>query len=144
MLRVSYRYELPFGVGKSHVKHGVPARIIGGWSVAGFISADNGTPVTVSSPADFFTYFGGGNGQRPMATGQKASLDSLNTWMARLTSTPPLSPHAALFVWQREPHFAGCARAGNVNWDALIEKRFSITERVALDFRTELYNASTR
>ena len=30
---------------------------------------------------------------------------------------------------------------GNVNWDALIEKRFAINERVGVDFRTELYNA---
>ncbi len=30
---------------------------------------------------------------------------------------------------------------GTVNWDALIEKRFTITERFSLDFRTELFNA---
>ena len=75
VLRISYRYELPFGVGKPHVNRGVAARVIGGWSIAGFISADNGVPITVTSPADFFTYFGGGNGQRPTATGKPAKLD---------------------------------------------------------------------
>lgn len=30
---------------------------------------------------------------------------------------------------------------GNKNFDLLIEKRFSFTERFALDFRTELFNA---
>ncbi len=30
---------------------------------------------------------------------------------------------------------------GNYNWDLLIEKRLSFTERYSLDFRTEIYNA---
>ena len=30
---------------------------------------------------------------------------------------------------------------GNKNWDLLIEKRISFTERIALDFRTELFHA---
>jgi hypothetical protein len=142
VLRLSYRYELPFGVGRPHLRSGWLARVAGGWSLAGFISVDNGTPVSVTSPADFFTYFGGGGGQRPTATGQPAHLDDRQYVdgapyfnAAAFTRTPPFS-------------FGNVSRTlpdvrnpGNVNWDALIEKRFAITERVGLDFRTELYNA---
>ena len=31
---------------------------------------------------------------------------------------------------------------GTWGWDALIEKRFAITERIGLDFRTEMFNAT--
>jgi hypothetical protein len=142
VLRVSYRYELPFGVGKPRLNHGVASRVIGGWSIADFISADNGVPITVTSPADFFTYFVGGNGQRPTATGKPSKLDDLqyvdgapNSNSAAFTRTAPIS-------------FGNVSRAlsdvrnpGNVNWDVPIETRISITERIARDFRTELYNA---
>ena len=142
VLRISYRYELPFGVGKPSLNHGIAARIIGGWSIAGFISVDNGAPITVTSPADFFTYFGGGNGQRPTATGQPAKLDDRQY----VDGAPYFN--AAAFTRTAPFAFGNVSRAlsdvrnpGNMNWDALIEKRFSINERVALDFRTELYNA---
>jgi hypothetical protein len=141
-VRLSYRYELPFGVGKARLSRGWLARVAGGWSLAGFISADNGTPVTVTSPADFFTYFGGGAAQRPTATGQPAHLDN--------RSYVDGAPYFNAAAFSRTPPytFGNVSRAlpdvrnpGNFNWDALIEKRIAITERVGLDFRTELFNA---
>ena len=74
VLRLSYRYELPLGLGKPYVNRGALAPLIGGWSVAGFISADYGTPVSVLSPNDSNS-FGGGESMRPNATGQRARLD---------------------------------------------------------------------
>ncbi len=38
-------------------------------------------------------------------------------------------------------HLSDVRVPGNSDFDILIEKRFSITERYALDFRTELFNA---
>ena len=79
---------------------------------------------------------------RPNATGQKASLDT------RQYADGAAYFNAAAFV--RTPQFAfgnvsrtvpDVRNPGNVNWDDLIEKRMSISERIALDFRTELYNA---
>ncbi len=130
------------GLGKPHLSHGLLARIGGGWALAGFISADNGTPVSVTSPNDSNS-FGGGSGMRPNATGQKAALDTERQYVDGALYFNP-----AAFL--RTPQFAfgnvsrtlpDVRNPGNVNWDALIEKRISITERVALDFRTELYNA---
>ncbi|MBM4077704.1 MAG: hypothetical protein FJ267_18910 [Planctomycetes bacterium] len=78
---------------------------------------------------------------RPNATGEKAKLDSIE-----------MKDGAAYFnagAFRRTPQFL----FGNVsrtlpdvrlpitwNWDALIEKRFFITERVSLDFRNEFFN----
>ena len=140
--RISYRYEFPFGVGKPYLNHGLLARIGGGWALAGFISADNGNPVTVTSPNDSNS-FGGGSGMRPNATGQKAALDGGRQFVDGALYFNPAA-------FSRTPQFAfgnvsrtlpDVRNPGNVNWDALIEKRISITERVAVDFRTELYNA---
>ncbi len=141
VVRISYRYELPFGVGKPMVNHGVMARVVGGWALAGFISLENGTPITVTSPNDSNS-FGGGSGMRPNATGQKASLDT------RQYADGAAYFNAAAFVRTPQFAFGNASRTvpdvrnpGNVNWDVLIEKRMSISERIALDFRTELYNA---
>jgi hypothetical protein len=140
--RISYRYELPFGVGKARLNHGILARVLGGWALAGFISADNGTPVSVTSPNDSNS-FGGGSGMRPNATGQKASLDGGHQYVDGALYFNPAA-------FSRTPQFSfgnvsrtlpDVRNPGTVNWDALIEKRFSITERIGLDFRTELYNA---
>ncbi|HUS08219.1 MAG TPA: carboxypeptidase-like regulatory domain-containing protein, partial [Bryobacteraceae bacterium] len=139
--RISYRYELPFGIGKPMLKQGVLARVVGGWALAGFISADNGTPVSVTSPNDSNS-FGGGSGMRPNATGQKAKLDD------RQYVDGASYFNAAAFARTPQFTFGNVSRTlpdvrnpGNVNWDVLIEKRMAITERVGLDFRTELYNA---
>ena len=142
VLRMSYRYELPFGVGRQFVNRGVAARILGGWSVAGFVTWDNGTPISVSSPNDSNS-FGGGSAMRPNATGQKAAFNGERKYEEG-------APYFSAQAFARTPQFAfgnvsrtlpGVRNPGTVNWDALIEKRFAITERFSLAFRTELFNA---
>jgi hypothetical protein len=140
VLRISYRYDLPFGLGKRWANRGWAARVIGGWGFAGFISADNGSPIQVTGPNDSNSF---GGSQRPDATGEKARLDD----------RPALEDGALYFnpaAFRRAPQFTfGTASRtvpdvltpGNVNWDVLIEKRIAVNERVGLDFRTELYNA---
>jgi len=139
VVRLSLRYELPFGVGKPRVNKGVMARIIGGWSTGVYFTWDNGTPVQVTNPNDSNSF---GGSARPVATGQPAAIDN-----------PKLEDGARYFnaaAFARAPQFTfgNVSRnlpdvrvPGNKNWDLLIEKRFSINERMAVDFRTELFNA---
>lgn len=142
VLRLSYRYELPAGVGKRYLNRGWAARVIGGWSVAGFVSAESGTPLSVSSPNDSNS-FGGAAAMRPNATGQRARLDGGPT-----LADGGLYFNPAAFVRAPQFTFGNVSRTlpdvrlpNNVNWDLLVEKRISISERVALDFRAELFNA---
>jgi hypothetical protein len=138
--RFSYRYELPFGINRKYFNQGVAAKVLGGWSIAGFLSMESGSPLVLAGPNDSNSF---GGSQRPDATGTPARLDG-----------GPTYEDGALFfnpaAFRRAPQFTfGTASRtvpdvlspGLMNWDALIEKRFSITERWALDFRTELYNA---
>jgi len=141
ILRFSYRYELPMGVGKPYLSRGWMARVIGGWSVAGFVTAESGIPTAVSSPNDTNSLGGGGN-QRPNATGQKARLDGARQYVdgaryfnsAAFVRTPP---YAFGNVSRTLPDVRN---PGPFNWDLLVEKRIAITERAGLDFRTELFN----
>ena len=47
VLQIGWVYELPLGKGKTLVKSGVPAAILGGWQVNGVMAAYTGTPFTV-------------------------------------------------------------------------------------------------
>ncbi len=133
------RYELPFGVGKPRLNRGILARVAGGWSTGVYWSWDNGTPIQVTNPNDSNSF---GGSARPVATGQPGKIDS-----------PQLVDggryfNAAAFARSPQFTFGNVSRnlpdvrvPGNKNWDLLIEKRISITERYSLDFRTELFNA---
>lgn len=92
VLRLSYRYELPFGVGRKYVRSGWAARVVGGWSLAGFISADNGTPVSVSSPRTSSPTSAAGPARDPWPPGSLRILTAANTWMEPHTSMPLPSP----------------------------------------------------
>lgn len=140
VLRVSYRYDLPFGVGRPYLKQGWMARVIGGWSLAGFISADNGSPISVGGPNDSNSF---GGGQRPDATGQKASRDGSREYVdGALYFNPAAFARAPQFTFGTASRTVpDVLMPGLVNWDVLIEKRIAVNERVGVDFRTELYNA---
>ncbi len=137
--RLSVRYDLPFGLGRKYMNTGWAAKIIGGWAVASFITWDNGLPISVTGPNDSNSF---GGGQRPDATGEKASIDSQTFVDGAMYFNPAAFRRAPQFTFGTASRTVPDVRnPGTWGWDALIEKRFAITERVGLDFRTELFNA---
>lgn len=140
VVRLSFRYELPFGVGKPHLSRGLLARIAGGWSTAMFYTWDNGTPVQVTTSVNDSNSFGGG--QRPDATGERARLDDRTLEDGALWFNPGAFRRAQQFTFGNVSRNLPDVRVpGFQNFDILIEKRISFTERYSLDFRTELFNA---
>ncbi|MBL8229038.1 MAG: TonB-dependent receptor [Bryobacterales bacterium] len=138
VLRLSYRYDLPLGRGRRYLRGGVASHVIGGWSVAGFVTADNGTPISVSGPNDSNSF---GGGQRPDATGQKARIDSRSYVDGAVYFNAAAFSRAPQFTFGTASRTVPDARVpGMVNWDLLVEKRFQMTERFGLDFRSEFYN----
>ncbi|MBZ2179515.1 MAG: TonB-dependent receptor [Acidobacteria bacterium] len=139
VMGLSLRYELPFGVGKPRLNRGVLARVAGGWSTALYYSWENGTPVQVTGPNDSNSF---GGGQRPNATGLPARLDKREMVDGGLYFNPAAFARAPQFTFGNVSRNLPDVRVpGMKNWDLLIEKRISFTERMALDFRTELFNA---
>lgn len=55
---LSYSYELPLGKGKAWLKSGVPAAILGGWSVAAIHTYNSGGPLQITIPNNL-PIFGG-------------------------------------------------------------------------------------
>lgn len=140
LVRFSVRYDLPFGLGRKWMNKGWAAKIIGGWAVASFVSWDNGLPISVTGPNDSNSF---GGSQRPDATGQKARLDSRSMEDGGLYFNPAAFKRAAQFTFGTASRTVPDVRApGTWGWDALIEKRFAITEKVGVDFRTEMFNGS--
>ena len=135
VIRLSTRYDLPRFTSSRALAH-----VVNGWSVGSFLSIESGTPIAVTSPNDSAS-FGGGAGMRPVATGEPAGLGSVDL----VDGVQYFNANA----FRRTPQyqFGNVSRAlpdvrnpRNWNWDALVEKRFRITERTSLDFRSEFFN----
>jgi hypothetical protein len=141
VLRLSLRYELPFGAGRKYWNRGLASRTLGGWSVATFWTWDNGLPVRVTSPNDSSS-FGGGGVFRPNATGQSARLkgDTQFSDGAPYFNTAAFSRTPAFTFGNVSRVLPDVRQPGQNIWDMLIEKRFTITERIGLNFRTEMFN----
>ena len=141
-VRVSMRYEAPFGPGKSLLTHGIASRVLGGWVAGAFYVLDTGRPLAVTSTNNSNS-LGGGSGMRPMATGVSDALPG----------GPTIADGGLYFntaAFSRTPAYA----FGNVsrylpdvdaptswNVDALLEKNVPVRERFRLTFRAEFLNA---
>jgi hypothetical protein len=133
-LVLSFMAELPFGFGKPFLNHGLAAKILGGWQVSGLSTMQSGRPFDIFSSRDS-EYTGISN--RPDLVGStELPADS-----PRNQTGPPVTG------FDVQPF----GRPGNVgrnlftgptlfNTDIDLLKRFTITERVNLEFRAECYN----
>ncbi len=141
VIRGSVRYELAFGSGRKYMNRGWMGRVVGGWSVGSFWSFDNGFPVRVSAPNDSNS-FGGGINMLPNATGQRAGLDSRSfVDKAPYFNGGAFSRPASFTFGNVRRTLPDVRNPGTNNWDMLLEKRFTLTERIGLDFCTEMFNA---
>jgi hypothetical protein len=156
----SYVLDLPFGKGKHFFNsaHGITDKLIGGWSVNGIATLQNGFPLALmdASPNLFETNFGIGNGgpgppgagvSRPNYTqgcdknfAASSLQDHLTHWFNASCFTQP-----GPFEFGNEPRVDSAMRADGVkNIDFSLSKRTTLTERVSLAFRAEFYNIFNR
>src|SRR4029077_3210428 len=116
--------DLPFGPGRRHLTRGALANIAGGWSLGGFYSWDNGTPLRLTSPNDSNS-FGGGTNMRPtLVPGVSAAIDDRGDLTdGALYFNPAAFTRTAPFTFGNAPRTLPEVRnpAAN-NVDLLIEK----------------------
>lgn len=142
---VSYIVDLPFGKGRRYLSSvGGPAeRIIGGWGINGATTFQTGNPLNLTMANNSTNSFGGG--QRPNSTGSSARLDGsaqsrLAGWFnaGAFTATPA-------FTFGNVARTLGNVRGHGINnFDFTIFKNTRITERLGLQFRTEVFNLFNR
>jgi hypothetical protein len=133
-------YELPFGAGKPHLSSpGTLRTIFGSWEVSSLVNARTGFPVNVTidrSSAD--TPDGNTNNQRPdLVPGVSltpAGGQSVGAWINPAAFAPP-----AAGTWGDAPR--NLLRApGAWQIDLGVSKRLLFTERLQLQFRTDIFN----
>jgi hypothetical protein len=135
---LNFRAELPFGRGKDHLNNGLVGKALEGWSWSGILLAQTGFPFDIFAPGDDSNATG--------AT-QRADFDPHGTPAPPPTnpSGPMTGPNPGLFSF---PLFGGPGNLtrnqfygpGFTNLDMVIAKQTHITERISLEFRTEVYN----
>lgn len=142
VLTASSVWELPFGGGKwLNTGNGFLNAIIGGWSLNGIYTFMTGEPFSVTS------------GVRTANFSHVSRADVVKPIEAKLqdkagVAGPVIFADASAFA-PPKPGSDGAGRNIFVaqsywNLDIGIIKRFQLTERVGLDFRTEMFNALNR
>ena len=144
----TYVYELPF----MREQRGVLGRVVGGWQLSGVTTFETGVPFTVTNGVDSNGV--GGNNDRPdfNPLGQKGvravpSTTSPTGYVNPDANNAPIDPKTARYIGIA----AGAGRTGTLgrntertrginNFDFTVQKQFRLTERTALQFRTEFFN----
>lgn len=142
---ISYIVDLPFGKGQAfgHDVTGVMDKLISGWGVNGVTTFQSGNPLPISVAVNTTNSFGGG--QRPNRTGASANLDGsaqsrLNQWFNTSAFSLPAS-----FSFGNAARTMPDARGhGVANYDFTAFKNTAITEKVSVQFRTEVFNLFNR
>ena len=142
---MSFIYDLPFGKGKKFMNgtNGGVSRLVGGWGINGITTFQSGNPLNMTMAVNTTNSQGGG--QRPNSTGASANLtgsaqNRLGKWFdtSAFTATPAFQfGNVARTLTDVRSH-------GIANYNLTIFKNTTITERVGLQFRTEIFNLFNR
>ncbi|MDQ6700499.1 MAG: TonB-dependent receptor, partial [Acidobacteriota bacterium] len=134
----SVLYTLPFGKGNRFLDHGgIVNEIVGGWQLSSIFLMQSGAPLDTTSWDSAGTSF------VPAST-RLNCVAGVNTVVDHPTADRYLNPLA--FRNSLAGQYGNCGRNNliaprQVNLDASLIKDFHITERQALQFRMEMFNA---
>jgi hypothetical protein len=135
----NYTWQIPVGRGQQRLAEGVTGRILEGWQFSGISSFSSGLPFDIFTDLDTAHT---GEIQRPDFNpgGSPVPVNNPRT---------QTGPNLGFFS------DAPFGRGGNLgrnrfygpginNWDVVLQKTTSISERIVLEFRTEVYNLFNR
>jgi hypothetical protein len=137
-LILNYVFEVPFGPGHSHFNSGIGARVLGGWELSGLSTFQSGRPFDIYSSRDS-EYTGLSN--RPDLIGDP----SIPADAPRNQTGPPITAFD-LQPFGRPGSLGRNSFTGPKYYDTDLNlvKNTSITEKVNLQFRAEVYNVFNR
>ena len=135
-------YELPFGKGHAFAHTGRTANsLLGGWQVSAIVTASTGLPFTVRTTQDYSNT--GSASPRPDRTCNGTGPRKLNQWFnTSCFSTAALAQDFA----NGTPRFGNAGRnilrlPGMQNWDIGLNKKFTIHDQLAAEFKGGFFNA---
>ena len=137
----SWVYDLPFGVGKKWLNHGLAAKTIGGWQINSIITLMTGTPMTFGASGSSLNT--PGSTQTADQVAPVTLLYGINT--PNKGGSPWFSQ--ASFVQPTGVRFGSSGRntlsgPGFFNADLSIFKIFNFTERVKMEIRGESFSVT--
>jgi len=142
-LVVNYIYELPFGRGKQFVNTGFGGRILEGWQISGITTYQTGHPYDIFYNTDNqhtgLSSRGVLIGSTALPAGHPEDQTGVNGAGFCTSATLCPTPWGQSGVG-RNQYFG----PDYLNWSMVFSKNTSITERVKLQFRTEVYNLFNR
>lgn len=153
-------YELPFGRGQRYMSGGgITNEIVGGWQISAINSAASGYQFNITDTpaanlqvtASSVPTYRGGNIYRPNRINPSAPLYTLDKKRSTGTAlqylnvnnyTPASGPVLAIPTTTPFGNLArNAGRSPAINFlNLAINKRFAVTERANIEFRSELYN----
>ncbi len=166
-------YELPFGKGRSYMSdaHPVTEALLGGWQAGGVVNARTGLPIDVTIARNDIAYLDTRNGayvNAPILSGsQIVTIPVINNPYGGAfrnnrrpnvvagvnpfleTSDRRFILNPAAFSTPAPGQFGNLGRwalhgPGLVQTDLTLQKKFRISERFNLEFRSEIYNVFNR
>lgn len=133
--------DVPFGLGRRYGSHisRVEDAALGGWTLTAIATFQSGTAFGVSAPNQTGVPYGGERPNR-ICNGTDTSLSG------NLRSDGLKDFNTSCFVLPQSGYFGNAARTilygpGVNNWDIGIQKYFTATEKIKLQFRAEMFNA---
>jgi hypothetical protein len=132
-------YQLPFGKGTKFLNAGDPlSQLVGGWELAGIASARTGLPVNITVSRTAAAMLDGNNsGQRPNlvpAVPIYAANQTINNWFNPAAFLAPANG-----TWGNLGRYIANG-PGAYEIDSSLQKRFHLSERVAINFRAAAFN----
>jgi Carboxypeptidase regulatory-like domain/TonB dependent receptor/TonB-dependent Receptor Plug Domain len=138
-------YELPFGKSKTWLREGALAHVVGGFQLNGIIMASSGVPLTITQ-----------NNTNTILQTQRPNVKDPNNVSGRVAEPSFVQGGRRWLIPAADPNFPfmqssniGIGNLGRntgrepgyVNFDLSLFRNVPITERIALQFRVEAFNA---
>ncbi len=136
MFHISNIWDLPFGKGKRFATSGVGSKLLGGWQINQLWSFYTGAPFSVSASGTSLNL--PGSSQR--ADQVKPKVDILGNVGRGMWYFDPTAFTSVTDARFGNAGYRSLRGPGLVNWDFGVHRRFTLTERVGMEFRMEAYN----
>jgi hypothetical protein len=137
-LQIGWIAELPFGASKRWVREGVGRLLLGGWQINGILSRYSGTPFHVTAAATSLN----APGNTQTADQVKPEVDILGGTGRNDPYFDPLAFRPVTGVRYGNSGLYNLRGPGVVNLDLGLFREFKATERMAVQFRAEAFNAT--
>jgi hypothetical protein len=147
-LIVGFVYDFPFGPGRTYKGSGVPAMILGGWSMSGVLTYQSGLMIATPSPASSHVpLFAGSirpdlvpNGPMLTSAARSGHFDPIND----IYLNPGAWASPAPFSFGDAPGMTGVRVPPMLNEDLALTKNIPIVERFHAEFRADAFNVFNR